>query len=1502
MSSSPVSLFDSPKLQTAYLIVSAEPISSNKTYVFSIDKNTGGIYHAGIPNIDIFSNQESASQYLSSIFNIEINSNKKVGNNQPNFKGIGQSLIGATIYEEKDTMTKQLVIVCVQDHEVITTLFNQPIYKILEVSYTFFELNPKSVLSTSTQSYLHFNSFNQLLKSKQITRKDSFLNFDLRNNHFYCPTLDMNSHFPYPQNIISNGSFCWNKRFLIPFEENNCIKACIIVLQGGVYKYDQSPNASITYVVKRSSMFPGTRYNARGLKVTSSKIVEPANECECELIFSDGNYYYSQTWRRGSPPLFWKTESGLLTASHVLSSNASEMTPIYFYQHIIKRFRSSRIHIVSLLSNKEGSHERSFNDAYEQGVRKVLFTTNLSNLNDDGHETVGFNFSRFDINNLLSNHDTNAIASTFFKMLQDDVSCSNFTKVSIETGIIEGNDDDIYSPSQLNQNENDENITSSDPTDILVKKLNFDIIPIDTPNKQSVIFRFNCADSLDRTNVGTFFYSVLITAKYAFQNNISSFLTEGSSQSNTDSTDLWKNPLSYLNQQVIDFLIDSFVTSGNVISQLYTDTNAIKSQVIKDTQAVGAPASTSNYSLSLWHIDDFMISFLRRCKNTFSDPIRQHSIEEWTRTFKLKNPRFVLDQQHIAICHSHLNGEDKSSYKIDHSIFEINEKDFVLSSSKDIVAMFPEPLFLYQISFLVLRRNINENVTMTLRIGNDNRSSSIFFKDLLIPIITDKNASKSRNENDCFVWVTYNLRKIAKYSNMFPVEPESLRPALFVSIRFECPNKQIHQWKRNFRIGNIKFVVKKPSTSYLFNFSNPMIKKNNNNNDQSENISKHRYILTGKPVPVNGVHLDQRIKKIYDKTFSSFKNYFDNSKNANNRSGSFLSKLIHSGSSEYYMDMSSLPEMGELMMTMMRWIKYGISDYNRYSEMVKHKANPWVFDLSSRMHSQNDPNKCPFCGRKTKAEEIINKLKLIKEEQNSNKKNNNANNNNNNLNDRELLRKSTVYMPNPVFPLFYIKTINSDSILNNTNNVTFLCEECSKYYNDLINYENKKYKAKQSKNKKQDVDNENNNNNIISSINDDEETDDYMNENDLGDTGNEDEDDLTAQSNIISSHIDNFVNISDISDVQQSYLPAFFNSNFCHFDDIPVPLNLNEMGRIYDSPSKTPTKNLTAALYASFLPQQPNNDDSCAHIVGNFAEFSVCFVASVNPTEVNFLLNEPLKNPFDFIVNVPGVKENVATLSSSPSSSKQLSYEIKIPKHTSGNVRYIQSMIFKFKPKSDKKSEKSSLDISLKMINITGFIEKVRPNNLNLNYNENDNSNNPIYIASSDNYNVNDDDEDLDSLDSLNSSKEVFQLPKFNLTKNGEWNMILRNQSFHVPDSFPCNFKVYGVAISISQKKFIGGIPQSIIICFYKKNTLVHMVPIILPSDVSEMGYIDRGDKNQSQGPGVWISSLFSSSPQMDCFYFPISNIVYNRFDFDNVNVFYIGRTTSVNPLNIMFF
>ena len=116
------------------------------------------------------------------------------------------------------------------------------------------------------------------------------------------------------------------------------------------------------------------------------------------------------------------------------------------------------------------------------------------------------------------------------------------------------------------------------------------------------------------------------------------------------------------------------------------------------------------------------------------------------------------------------------------------------------------------------------------------------------------------------------------------------------------------------------------------------------------------------------------------------------------------------------------------------------------------------------------------------------------------------------------------------------------------------------------------------------------------------------------------------------------------------------------------------------------------------------------------------------------------------------------------------------------------------------------------MINITGFIEKRGKNSNN---NDDDDDENNIYIVDMNNNNHNEDN------GNENRKSEDAQLPKFQMTKNGEWNMSLRNQSFHAPESFINSFKVKGIAISISQKMF-NDITNSIIVAFYKKNTLVH--------------------------------------------------------------------------------
>ena len=61
-----VRLYNSQRIKIAYLSVSVRappslvPLSAKpppSVYIFLIDKETGGIYHGGFPNIDIFPNE-----------------------------------------------------------------------------------------------------------------------------------------------------------------------------------------------------------------------------------------------------------------------------------------------------------------------------------------------------------------------------------------------------------------------------------------------------------------------------------------------------------------------------------------------------------------------------------------------------------------------------------------------------------------------------------------------------------------------------------------------------------------------------------------------------------------------------------------------------------------------------------------------------------------------------------------------------------------------------------------------------------------------------------------------------------------------------------------------------------------------------------------------------------------------------------------------------------------------------------------------------------------------------------------------------------------------------------------------------------------------------------------------------------------------------------------------------------------------------------------------------
>lgn len=1361
MTCSPVSLYDSPEFQTAYLIVtvdvpsiprwkinsSSETVNFNqvrptpKTWVFSIDKCTGGIYHAGIPFIDIFLSQETASDYLRNLFVEQkeaVPTASKSNYSQGTFQSLGKHLIGSTIYEDPETLKSYLVILAVSQNEIAAELFNQPIYNITDISYTFIELrrhSPLSISPKSPASFTYCQTYDQFLKSGFPIRNGSLFKFDLRQMHFYSPTLDLDSPFPYPLNVISNGSFCWNKRFLIPFEANNCLPSCVIILQGRVYSLEKETNTTemknnIIYIAKRSSMYPGTRYNTRGLKITSSNTVEPANECECELIFTQTNspYYYSQTWRRGSAPILWETQVEMkFNVKNVLKTQPTIKTSLYFNQHIIKRFGCHNLHVVSLLEN-DNPTERTFNQAYEEG---------LNELRDKWAEIpLTVTFQPFDLNRELKDKDGNFedVAHRIYTQkiihsdgtevtFADDVERSHFTIVDSVTGQFQNSDsqlhlDDTTSTETFdltpensgyanldNQSSNDLSSAASSEQNLPdgeepKRKISF-VDPLNE-RRQGTVFRFNCVDSLDRTNVGTFFYALLVVSKFAHDENVIDFIED-------EKVD-WKNPSKFLKKNIIDFLGAIFIESGNVISTLYAGTNAIKKRVIEHFTSSGTgPVIWNKFT-------DIFISLQRRYKNILTDPIRQDQIDDWTETHHITDPQFVIDPQHISFC-SLFND---NTNELNHTVCQTNQKIFSLSSqSKEIIVMFPEPLILYGISVMTLSRNIDENMTMSISFPSKTRNRRIFFSGMPFPIISPT----SNKDSESFVWVTYDLRKIDKYSNLFPNDSDCMKPTAFVSISFNS--------ETDLTIGNIKFIVKRPKSMLSIR------SKGSFNKSAKRYHKSNQYELIGSPPIPPGKDLAGIRSDIYNQYAASIPG-------------------------------DSLPTMDQLIPLMFQWIQAGFSDYNKFPIFIERNLNPWAFDLCSRMHSQSNKSICPFCNQnKTKWKEMLALLKQLKEE---------------NVGNNEILHQSTVYMENPEFPLFFIKTIKPDI---NPEHATFLCPDCSHKFDEMLKLNNPK------RGHKTDLDLSKN------------EEEDISDPNDLGETS-ENDDDVTIENNIINQYHENFVNIGDASDYFDLILPALYNGEVSHLSGNAA--NLHEIARVYNHSSLISYTDLSNALHASSF----SKSISPARIKGKQISFSVGFAAFVIPNSITLLLENVPEKPFSLSVYIPGSTQNILTNQPQVSSSnKQYIYTI-----STSNISTLQSMIFKFTTQTNEQDE---IDISIKMLNINGIITPVPPKFKSIYIN---NASRAKQVS-------------LPKFSLMNSTwNQPFRTQVFSPKSHSLFSIF----------SSPQFTSVKGIAIQMNPKFMYKDCPKCIVIGFYKNNNLDRnsMHTIILPTEISTVYSITK--------------------------------------------------------------
>jgi len=542
----------------------------------------------------------------------------------------------------------------------------------------------------------------------------NFDDFPVANNHFFCLDLNLSSFFPYEAIDNSRNCFLWNRRWIKMFEDFHVPFVCILLHQGSVSSlYNNESPINIVYILRRSLMNPGTRYIGRGLNDKSF----PANECECELLFINHDEVYSYSWIRGSCPVPWKTElsSSLSSPKHIVYDDSTRSTLIYFFKRI-SSYNVKEICLVSLLHETPKHGELDILSAYQSEVAKI---------NEKTHGFIA-KFVQFDINHCLKNGDSFQVIQEFLGLVGDDAIRSGFTRGNLNRHV---------------------------------------------DYKQKSIFRFNCADSLDRTNLATFYFSLFITSLFAVQTG--QFI-----RSMDNIHNLKSKPQTFLAQPVIDFLGESIMKAGDVVSIMYTNTLAIKRGPInaflsgkRDT-----PSDTS-------------ITIMRRYHNVLTDPQRQIVIDNWISEDFDVNTRFYLHPKYISLVDT-TPIQNIGIIPVDGQIIssEVTIFKFDQSIDKDIRVLFPCDLRVCSISIYAIPQPIEDIPSFSVSFSGYECNTNVFCVGIQIPLLSEPS------------WIKYDLRDMTKLSVQFPINYETLDTSSFMCIHFCSSSDQ-------FLVGNIKIEV-----------------------------------------------------------------------------------------------------------------------------------------------------------------------------------------------------------------------------------------------------------------------------------------------------------------------------------------------------------------------------------------------------------------------------------------------------------------------------------------------------------------------------------------------------------------------------------------------------------------------------------------------------------------------------------------------------------------------
>ncbi|GLT40145.1 hypothetical protein SLA2020_143000 [Shorea laevis] len=496
----------------------------------------------------------------------------------------------------------------------------------------------------------------------EVKNVQEFTELDIDGKHYFCETRDITRPFPSHMPLGKpDKEFVWNGFLSMPFENIGLPQHCVILLQG--FSECRSFGSSgqiegmVALTARRSRLHPGTRYLARGLNSCFST----GNEVECEQLVwipkraGQSVPFNAYIWRRGTIPIWWGAELKMTAAEaeiYVSDRDPYKGSPQY-YQRLSKRYDARNFDVaigenqkkkafvpivcINLLRNGEGKSECILVQHFEESLNYVRSTGKLPNIrihliNYDWHASIKLKGEWQTIEEL-------------WKLLKGP---------TLAIGISEGD----YLPSRQR-----------------LKDCRGEIIYYDDFNgafclrsHQNGVIRFNCADSLDRTNAASYFGALQVFVEQCRRLGISldsdlacgyqsvdkyegytaplppgwekrsdavtgkTYYVDHNTRTTTWNHPCPDKPWKRFDMTFEDFksstilspvsqLADLFLISGDIHATLYTGSKAMHSQIL--TIFNEESGKFKQFSAA----QNVKITLQRRYKNAFFDSSRQKQLE-----------------------------------------------------------------------------------------------------------------------------------------------------------------------------------------------------------------------------------------------------------------------------------------------------------------------------------------------------------------------------------------------------------------------------------------------------------------------------------------------------------------------------------------------------------------------------------------------------------------------------------------------------------------------------------------------------------------------------------------------------------------------------------------------------------------------------------------------------------------------------------------------------------